>query len=440
MKKILVIGNGAREHAMCEALKRSKHEVELYVVGSAVNPGIKEMAAEYLVASGTDLEAIRAFAVEHKPDFAVLGPEGPIAAGVADMLLGLEIHCASPLQTVGRLESSKSFTRDLLAKYEIPGNPEFKVFFEGDEGALSNFFDHLGDDYVVKADGLMGGKGVKVSGDHLNGKEEGLAYARKCLEEGDRVVVEEKLIGQEFSLMSFCDGIHTVDMPVVQDHKRAYEGDTGPNTGGMGTYSDADHSLPFLTNAEVKEASEMTKGVAKALFEETGVYFKGIMYGGFIATKDGVKLIEYNARFGDPEAMNVLPILESDFVDICEAIINKTLDQMDIVFENKATVCKYVVPDGYPDNPVKGEKIEVGEIPEGVNAYYASVDEREDGLHLSGSRAIAFVGIADSIAEAEKLAQSAVGAVKGPVFHRKDIGTAELVQKRVEHMKELRGH
>ncbi len=437
MKKILVIGNGAREHVICETLKRSKYEVELFVVGSAVNPGIKEMAKEYLIASVTDLEAIRAFAVDMKPDFAILGPEGPIAAGVADMLLQLEIHSASPLETVGRLESSKSFTRDLLKKFQIPGNPEFKVFF--DKEGLEQFFDKLGENYVVKADGLMGGKGVKVSGDHLNGKEEGLAYARECLSDGDRVVVEEKLVGQEFSLMSFCDGVHVADMPVVQDHKRAYEGDTGPNTGGMGTYSDADHSLPFLTAAEVREASEMTKNVAKALFEETGVYFKGIMYGGFIATKNGVKLIEYNARFGDPEAMNVLPLLVSDFVDICEATINKTLDRMDIVFENKATVCKYVVPDGYPDNPVKGEKIEVGEIPEGVNAYHASVDEREDGLYLSGSRAIAFVGIADTIEEAEKLAQSAVGAVKGPVFHRKDIGTAELVQKRIDHMKELRG-
>ena len=436
VKRVLLIGNGAREHVMAESLKASSYHVSLFVVGGAKNPGIAELAEEYLIADVCDIEAICEFAKEVKPDFAVIGPEAPIAAGVVDALLEMEIHSASPLRTVGRLESSKSFTRDLLEKYQIPGNPEFKVFTE--EDGLEAFFDKLGDDFVVKADGLKGGKGVKVSGDHLNGKEEGLAYARECLADGDRVVVEEKLVGQEFSLMSFCDGANTVEMPAIQDHKRAYEDDKGPNTGGMGSYTCEDHSLPFLIGEDIRAAKDITKNVAKALFEETGAYFKGVMYGGFIVTKNGVKLIEYNARLGDPEAMNVLPLMNGDFVDVCEGIINRTLDQVEVSFENKATVCKYVVPDGYPDNPCKGDKIEVGEIPEGVKVYYASVDDKEDGLYLSGSRAVAFVGIADTLEEAEKLAQSAVGAVKGPVFHRKDIGTAELVGKRVEMMKEIR--
>jgi len=297
----------------------------------------------------------------------------------------------------------------------------------------------LGDDFVVKADGLKGGKGVKVSGDHLNGRGEGLAYALECFNEGGRVVVEEKLIGQEFSLMSFCDGVHTAEMPAVQDHKRAYEGDKGPNTGGMGTYSDANGSLPFLKTSDIESARDITRKVASALKEETGVEFKGIMYGGFMAVRDGVRLIEYNARFGDPEAMNVLPLLKTDFVEVCEAIINGTLDKLNIEFEKKATVCKYLVPNGYPENPCKGEKITVGTIPDGVKAYFASVNEKDDGLYLSGSRAIAFVGIADSIDEAEKLAQSAVSTVEGPVFYRKDIGTKELIQKRVDHMREVRG-
>lgn len=435
-KKVLLIGNGAREHIMAEALKRSRHHVELYVVGGAVNPGIDELAAGYLVADVCDKDAVGEFASRVRPDFAVIGPEAPIAAGIVDMLLELEIHSASPLATVGRLESSKSYTRDLLEKYQIPGNPKFRVFYS-DEG-MEDFFAELGDNFVVKADGLKGGKGVKVSGDHLNGIEEGLAYARECLSESGRVVVEEKLVGQEFSLMSFCDGTYAVDMPVVQDHKRAFEGDKGPNTGGMGTYSMPDHGLPFLTLHDIGEASDMNKRVLKALFEDTGVYYKGVMYGGFIATAKGVRLIEYNARLGDPEAMNVLALLKSDFVDICEGIINKTLDQVPVEFEKKATVCKYVVPEGYPDKPVKGEKIEVGEVPKGVHIYYASVDKREDGLYLSGSRAVAFVGVADTIEEAERLAQSAVGSVKGPVFHRKDIGTKELIDKKVEMMKGLR--
>ena len=437
MKRILLIGNGAREHVMAEALKNSSYEVELFVVGGAKNPRIVELASEYLIADVCDIEAIVAFATQIKPDFAVIGSEAPIEKGVVDALLEMEIHSASPLRTVGRLESSKSYTRDLLEKYQIPGNPDFKVFT--DEDGLAAFFEKLGDDFVVKADGLKGGKGVKVSGDHLNGIEEGLAYAKECLQDSGRVIVEEKLIGQEFSLMSFCDGSNTIDMPAIQDHKRAYDGDKGPNTGGMGSYSCADHLLPFITESDVHAASDMTKNIAKALFDDTGSYFKGIMYGGFIVTKNGVKLIEYNARFGDPEAMNVLPIMDGDFVDVCEGIINRTLDQVDVKFKNKATVCKYVVPDGYPDNPCKGNKIEVGKIPEGVKVYYASVDSKEDGLYLSGSRAVAFVGIADSLPEAEKLAQSAVGAVKGPVFHRKDIGTEALINERVEMMKKIRG-
>lgn len=437
MKKILLIGNGAREHAIAEALMKSKHEVELYVVGKAKNPAIAEMATVYLVADVCDKLAIRNFALETEPDFAVVGPEAPIEKGVVDMLLEIDIHSASPLQTVGRLESSKGFTRNLLDKYGIEGNPDFKVFHN--EEGLREFFEKLGEDYVVKADGLKGGKGVMVSGDHLNGIEEGIEYARECLEDCGRVVVEEKLVGQEFSLMSFCDGKTTVEMPAIQDHKRAYDGDKGPNTGGMGTYSDANHLLPFLEESDVRAAREITKKVATALFEETGSYFKGVMYGGFIATKNGVKLIEYNARFGDPEAMNALPLLKTDFVDLCEAIIAGTLADLRVEFENKATVCKYVVPEGYPDKPVKGEKIEVGEVPEGVSTYYASVDAREDGLYLSGSRAIAFVAASETLEEAEKLAASAVDSVKGPVFYRTDIGKAELINARVKMMKDLRG-
>lgn len=438
MRKVLLIGNGAREHAIAEALKKSKRGVELYVVGTAHNPGIVELAKEYVVADLCDLNAIADFAIKVRPFFAVIGPEAPIAAGVIDMLLENEIHSASPFKTVGRLESSKSFARALLEKYRIPGNPRFKVFY--DEGGLPQFFDELGENFVVKADGLKAGKGVKVSGDHLNGIAEGLAYARECLADVGRVVIEEKLIGQEFSLMSFCDGMHVCDMPVIQDHKRAYDGDKGPNTGGMGSYSDANHSLPFLRPEDVAAASEITRRVAAALFEETGTLFKGVMYGGFMATRDGVRLIEYNARFGDPEAMNVLPILKTDFVDICEAIINGTLADLAVKFENKATVCKYVVPEGYPDNSIKGGKIEIADsVPAGVHRYFASIDARDDGLYLSGSRAVGFVGIANTIAEAESLAEKAAGAVKGPVFYRKDIGTAALIQQRVDMMNELRG-
>ncbi len=435
MKKVLLIGNGAREHVIGETLK--KFGASVYTYGKARNPGLLELSEGYEVGDLKDFNAMREFALKVKPDFAFVGPDDPIADGTADMLLELEIRSVAPLQTVARLESSKSFARDLLKKYEINGNPNFRVFYS--EDGMKEFLEELGDNFVVKADGLMGGKGVKVSGDHLANHEEALEFAKKCVEGGGRVVIEEKLVGQEFSLMSFCDGVNTVEMPAVQDHKRAYEGDKGPNTGGMGSYSDSNHLLPFLKQSDIDEAAEMTRSVAKALFEETGAEFKGIMYGGFIATADGVRLIEYNARFGDPEAMNVLPILKTNFVDMCEAIIKGDLNSLDVEFENKATVCKYIVPEGYPENPVKGDKIEVGNVPDGVKMYFASVDKKDDGLYLSSSRAIGFVGIADSIADAEIMAESACGSITGPVFYRQDVGTADLIESRVRMMRSLRG-
>ena len=182
--------------------------------------------------------------------------------------------------------------------------------------------------------------------------------------------------------------------PPVQDHKRAYDDDKGPNTGGMGSYSGENHLLPFLKKEHVDEALEITKKVADAIYQETGLYYKGVMYGGFILTKDGIKLLEYNARFGDPEAMNVLPLLKTDFAGICQAIIVQELGRVKVKFEKKATVCKYAVPKGYPESPVKNEKVVVGNGK--AKVYYASVDEKEDGLYMTGSRAIAFLGIGDN--------------------------------------------
>lgn len=437
MVKVLLIGSGAREHAIAEALKRSRYEVAIFVVGGTENPAILKMAEDYLVGNVCDLSLIREFAKKNAPDFAVIGPEAPIEAGVVDMLLEIGVHSASPLATVGRLESSKSFTRDLLEKYGIVGNPLFRVF-HAEEG-MREFMEELEGNFVVKADGLKGGKGVLVSGDHFASIDEGYKFAVEFLEEAGRVVIEEKLIGQEFSLMSFCDGETTVEMPAVQDHKRAFDGDKGSNTGGMGSYSCENHSLPFLRDSDIYEASEITRKVARALFAETGCYFKGVMYGGFMATAKGVRLIEYNARFGDPEAMNVLPLLKTDFVELCQAIINGSLANLRVEFEKKATVCKYVVPNGYPDAALKGEKVFVGEVPEGVKLYFASVEEKEGELYLAGSRAIAALGVGANLEEAEKLAQKGVEAISGPVFYRRDIGTAGLVGERVAMMRGLRG-
>ena len=431
--KIMLVGNGAREHAMAEALKKSPKCDELIVYASAVNPGIRDLASIYHVGNLGDMQAIQAFADENKPDFAVIGPENPLADGVVDILGLIGIPCASPTKTLAQVESSKSFTRELLAKHNVPGGPKFKTFTSTD--GMMEFANEL-EEIVVKADGLKGGKGVHVMGDHFETLEDGVMIAKQAVEEDGKVVIEEKFVGQEFSLMSFVDGENVVDMPPIQDHKRAFEGDTGPNTGGMGTYNYPEN-LPFLTQKDLDDAHEINVQTVKDCKEECGLY-KGVLYGGFIAVKDGVRLIEYNVRLGDPEAMNVFSLLETDFVDICQAIIKGNLNELDIKFSKKATVCKYAVPEGYPTSPVKGERIKIGELPDGVKVFYAAVDEVDGELILTGSRAVAFVGIADTIEEAEQLAQKAVENVEGPIFYRKDIGTQELIQKKVEMMKNLR--
>lgn len=423
---------------MGEAVHRSKSGTELFVYGETKNPGLLQRAAGYEVGKLSDFDRLGDFVKHVQPDAVFPGPEAPLAAGVADFLASLGVPCIGPMMTSAQLESSKSFTRNLLEKYHIPGNPHHRVFYAMN-GLETYLHDTLQGEYVIKADGLKGGKGVQLSGEHLKTVEAGVAYAEECLNEVGRVVVEEKLIGQEFSLMSFVSGTTVVDMVPVQDHKRAHVGDTGPNTGGMGSYSDADHSLPFLSQEDLAAAHAITVEVARALHEETGQRYQGIMYGGFIAVREGVRLIEYNARFGDPEAMNVLSILKTDFIDLCSAIVRGELEGFPVEFERKATVCKYVVPHGYPDHPIKGEKIEINTLPHGAQAYYASVDQRPDGLYLLGSRAVAMVGVGDTIAEAEAVAQRAVQAVRGPVFFREDIGTAMLLEKRVEMMRGLRG-
>ena len=268
--------------------------------------------------------------------------------------------------------------------------------------------------------------------------DEAIKYCKEIINKGGKFVIEEKFIGEEFSLMSFCDGRSLKHMPIVQDHKRAYVNDTGPNTGGMGTYTDSNHSLPFLTNDDVKGAMEINKSTIKALSEKFSEEYKGVLYGGFIATADGVKLIEYNARFGDPEAMNVLSLIETDFIDICVAITDGTLDEINVQFNRQATVCKYVVPEGYPNNPVKGQAIDISEVTDQDNLYYASVDLQNKKLIECGSRTIAIVGIANSIPLAEALAENNAKLIKGPLFHREDIGKDFLIQKRVNNMKLLR--
>ena len=227
-------------------------------------------------------------------------------------------------------------------------------------------------------------------------------------------------------------------MPIIQDHKRAFEGDKGPNTGGMGTYSDADHSLPFLNDTDIENAKKINELTLKALKSKTGLLYKGVLYGGFMAVNNGVRLIEYNARFGDPEAMNIFSLLKTDFIDICKSILSGDLDKCKIEFLNKATVCKYAVPNGYPDDPIKNKPISIDHMIDLDNVFFASVDSSDKNLIETGSRTLACISIQDSIYEAEKHAEKNISSVKGPLYHRSDIGTKTVIEKKIDRMDKLR--
>ena len=435
-ENILLVGSGAREHSIAKAIDRSTNSSHIFCLASNMNPGIASLCKEFIIDDFNNPETVSSYATKNNISMAIIGPENPLQNGVVDSLWNLGVGVVGPKKDLAQIETSKTFTRNLLKKHSIPGGPKYKTFKSLD--GVQDFLKELDVNYVVKFDGLAGGKGVKVSGDHLASHEEALGYCKELISKSQPFIIEEKFIGQEFSLMSFSDGKTLKHMPAVQDHKRAYENDEGPNTGGMGTYSDADHSLPFLQKKDIEKAHEINQATTNALMKEFGYGYKGILYGGFMATKDGVKLIEYNARFGDPEAMNVLSILETDFVEICHGIISEKLDQVDVRFKNKATVCKYAVPEGYPNEPIKGAEISLSKIKDQESLFYASVDVQNGVLVEAGSRTIAVIGIDNTINGAEKIAEKEILKIEGPLFHRKDIGTSALIQKRIEHMDSLR--
>ena len=434
--KVLVVGTGAREHAIADALK---DDVDLYCYMSKINPGISKIA-KYMQGDEGDVKKVAEYAVENDIDIAFIGPEAPLEKGIVDELKANGIKCVGPSKSAARIETDKSFMRKLFRDYDIEGSLIYKVFDNSDD--LSEFIDSFKGDVVVKPVGLTGGKGVKIVGDHLKDNQEAKEYACEVIDNAmggfAQVIIEERLIGEEFTIQAFCDGENLAAMPAAQDHPHAFEGDTGDITGGMGSYSDVGGLLPFLTQDDYDSAVEIMKKTVKAIASEAEPY-KGILYGQFMLTSEGPKLIEYNARFGDPEAMNVLPLLKTPLADVCKAIVDGSLGEVE--FENRASVCKYIVPDGYPNTSHAGEIISVDDeaISDiGAKVFYAAVSGEEDGIHLSGSRALGIVAGGESISEAEKIAEKACGFVQGNVYHRRDVGTDELVEKRVTHMKELK--
>ena len=433
----LVIGSGAREHII--AKKLSESGVNVFSILTNRNPGLMSLSREFIFVSNylNNLDKIVDFALMKDIKCVVIGPEDPLSFGYSDVFWKKGIPVVGPLKLHAQIETSKGFTRDLLNKNKINVSPKYQRF-ESMNG-VEDFISFLSGNYVVKYDGLMGGKGVKVSGEHLLSFQEGMKYCNELIRKGGSFVIEEKLEGEEFSLMSFCDGKNIAHMPAVQDHKRAYEGDTGPNTGGMGCYTDYNHSLPFVKDAELNEAREINERVEYALREEFGEGYKGILYGGFMITSQGVKLIEYNARFGDPEAMNLLTLLDDDFASICMNIAEGSLG--DVQFKREASVCKYIVPKGYGSNPAKDATLIVNDsYDDYADLYYAAVNLEDSGIiATTSSRAAAVVSKGKDIAEAESKCEQGLSYISGNnLYVRNDIAKANLIDKRIKNMESIR--
>lgn len=426
---VLLVGGGGREHAIARAINEAE-DATLYACASNRNPGISALAAGFEMIDETDTDGIVAYAEDVGATLSVIGPESALAAGVADALDDAGIYTFGPRADAARIETDKAFQREFMAEHDVPGCPAFATFENA--AAAAEYLREYDGDLAIKPQGLTGGKGVRVTGDQIT-KSEGEQYILESAY--DEFVLEERLVGEEFTIQAFvADGDYRLS-PAVQDHKRAYEGDEGPNTGGMGSYSDVTVALPFMTDADYEEAVEIIDAVVSAL-----PGYKGILYGQFMLTAEGPKVVEFNARFGDPEAMNTLPVLETDFVSILRAARDGgALPPLE--FADRATVCKYAVPAGYPTDPAAGAK--VGIDPESAGdalLFYASVDAREDGIYTTTSRSFAVVGLGESITEAEAIAEGAISrAGEEGLRVRHDIGTPELVQKRIDHMAEIRG-
>ena len=435
--KFLVVGGGAREHAIALALERA--EAKLVVASSNANPGLERIASASRRIDPTDVARVVAFARSERVGAAVIGPEAPLAAGLADALRDADVPTVGPSKEGAQIETSKLFCRELLRRHAIDATPQWAApaTVEAVDRAVAEF----PGPFVVKPSGLTGGKGVWVQGADFTEAREGGAYAKSLLLQGGRVLLEERLDGEEFSQMAFVTDSGVYPMPAVQDFKRALEGDRGSNTGGMGSYSQRDHLLPFLPAADRERALEVLRRTVDALRAD-GIAYRGILYGGFMLTRRGPVLLEFNARFGDPEGINALALYEEgDFAELLAGVATGRVDPNLVRFRLRSTVVKYLVPPGYGERPKPGGLLEIdGPAIEadGVHVVYGSVDAAGPGtVRLTSSRGVALVGEASAIHEAATRVETALRNVRGEYYLRHDIGTKEDLARRVEHMRQI---
>ncbi len=455
---VLVVSYGSRGAALVDALCRSEtYRVEAYVVDRNRNPLNVAKAKHHVVIPDLNVDAINRFAQQHRGDldFGIVGPEQPIIHGVRDRVekdAGVPLIC--PTQEYA-LEGSKVAQRRLLQEADPDLNPQFQVFDPKDYGSVASvqqavwqWLDALNNQVAVKPDGASAGKGVGVWGDHFQTRQALFEHFLSNYQYGP-VIIEEKIVGEESSFQAFCDGQHLVPLPETRDYKRAFDGDKGPNTGGMGSYKTTDPWLPFMTAQDWdSEVQAMDRLFRRLKGRGSNPGLRGVpFYGAFMHTRRGPKLLEINSRPGDPEILNLLPILDDDFVEVCFRILEGTLTQIQVA--SKATVVTYKVPPTYggKQKAYAGDR-EVQLDPAyrlrdtsggRVRVYPGALDLREGHTYALTSRTVAVVGVADDLPEARRLSLQGIRAVQGgALWYRRDIASPENIQQSVAHMAALR--
>lgn len=431
--KVLVVGGGGREHAVCRKLNAEGTKVIAFMKHR--NPGIIRDSEKYFIGDELNYEEIVKAARNENVDLVFVGPDPVLDTPLVDELLKEGVRVASPSRKAARIETSKAFMRDLLSFYGIGEGVSYRVFNNIQDAR--EWISDLNAEFVVKPLGLTGGKGVKVMGDHFTSVEDGIKEAEKIIGKDGEVLIEEKLTGEEFSLQCFCDGSDVYPMPLAQDYKRALEGDRGPNTGGMGSITDSDGLLPFVDRSSYDKSLSVVKRICDAMKKE-GSEYRGIIYAQFMETGDGPKVVEVNARFADPEGINVLSVMDSSLTETLLGIADGHIGSHP-QFMNKATVLKYVVPIGYGSEPRSGNlRIRKGVEDSSRRLYYAAVSGTLWKVEMTTSRSLAAVGIADSIIEASLEADKALEYVEGDYYVRRDIGTPEYLNSKLRRMRELK--
>ena len=423
--QILLIGGGGREHALAWKLAQSAQVEKIWAAPG--NPGIAAVEkCECVELNLNDLDAVADFAEEHGIDLTVVGPEATLVAGIADVFASRGLAVFGPSKAAAQLEGSKAFAKNIMAKYDIP-TAFFKVC-EDIETAKA-YVKEKGAPIVIKADGLAAGKGVVVAmteAEALEAIDEMMGEQHKFGGAGARVVIEEFMQGEEASLLAFTDGEHIVPMIASQDHKRAFDGDKGPNTGGMGTYAPA----PVLTDIlRLRAVEKILKPIVAAMKAE-GMPYKGCLYAGLMVCGDEVKVVEFNCRFGDPETQVVLPLLDGDLAEIMLACATGGLDKVDIGWKDKATVCVVLASGGYPESYKNGYPIsgldKADALPDTV-VFHAGTKISDGGVVTAGGRVLGVTAGGKDIAEAQERAYKAVSLISfTDMQYRKDIAWRAL--------------